>query len=363
MNIYKGLIKENVAPKGTKQISVFNEYGRKVGVIPLNSLSFPQTSERLYSFGAISDVHVVYDTAEADLQRALRFFDKDGTISFVCICGDLTDSGTETELTKYKNVVTTCISKPVYAVAGNHEHYGSTSNSYLQSYTGQPLYYSFSVGDDVFIMLGISSATKDSVFYEGSLQWLQETLEVNRNKRCFLFEHILCPEGSGDILSLYPYTKLGGVEGSVFKSLLKHYKNVIFFHGHSHMRFAMQRYGMTANYDKAFGIHSVHIPSLAVPRDDINGDRVYDTIYAESEGYVVDVYKDGIYLRGRDFVKEEFLPIASYWLDTTLQTIEPNTYTDPTGTIKPISPNALQTSDGYILTDVNGLILTVKESE
>ena len=28
------------------------------------------------------------------------------------------------------------------------------------------------------------------------------------------------------------------------------------------------------------------------------------------------VYPDGIHLRGRDFVKGEFLPIASYWLGT-----------------------------------------------
>lgn len=90
---------------------------------------------------------------------------------------------------------------------------------------------------------------------------------------------------------------------------------------------------MTANYDKAFGVHSVHIPSCAVPRDDTDGDGTYDTLYAESEGYVVDVYENGIHLRGRDFVKGEFLPIASYWLDTTLQSIPAGTYEDPTGTI------------------------------
>lgn len=336
MSIYRGLIKENVAPRGTRQIEVYNDKGTKVGVIPLSTLAFPEAGDRLYSFGAISDVHVVYDTAKDDLRRALIFFNNDSDISFVCICGDLGDKGTEAELGEYGNIVNECeMTKPLYAIAGNHENYGSTSKDYLQTYTGQPLYYTFSVGDDVFIMLGISSATPGSVFYEGSLQWLYETLEANRNKRCFLFEHILCPEGSGDILALYPYTKLSGTEGVVFKSLLKHYKNVIFFHGHSHFKFSMQEYGMTANYDFAFGIHSVHIPSLAVPRDDVDGDGVYDTIYADSEGYVVDVYEKGIHLRGRDFIKEEFLPIASYWLDTTLQTIPAKTYTDSTGTIKP----------------------------
>ena len=79
---------------------------------------------------------------------------------------------------------------------------------------------------------------------------------------------------------------------------------------------------------------SVHIPSLSVPRGTtsaVNPSIV--NVYAESEGYVVDVYKNGIHLRGRDFVKGEFLPIASYWLDTTLQEIPAGTYTDSTGTI------------------------------
>jgi hypothetical protein len=72
---------------------------------------------------------------------------------------------------------------------------------------------------------------------------------------------------------------------------------------------------------------------LSVPRDDEDNNGITEYLYAESEGYVVDVYENGIHLRGRDFVKGEYLPIASYWLDTTLQTIEANTYTDSTGTI------------------------------
>ena len=55
--------------------------------------------------------------------------------------------------------------------------------------------------------------------------------------------------------------------------------------------------------------------------------------YAESEGYIVDMYENHIVLRGRDFVKEKFLPIATYCIDTTLQNIEAKTYTDSTGTI------------------------------
>jgi hypothetical protein len=93
-----------------------------------------------------------------------------------------------------------------------------------------------------------------------------------------------------------------------------------------------------ANIDHIFGGWSIHIPSLAVPRDgDPSGASSRKEVYADSEGYVVDVYENGIHLRGRDFAYNDyegrFLPIASYWLDTTLQTIPAGTYKDSTGTI------------------------------
>ena len=71
-----------------------------------------------------------------------------------------------------------------------------------------------------------------------------------------------------------------------------------------------------ANIDRVFGCWSVHVPSIAVPRTDADGDHEFQTEYEDSEGYVVDVYPDGIHLRGRDFVKDEFLPIASLLLGT-----------------------------------------------
>lgn len=38
-------------------------------------------------------------------------------------------------------------------------------------------------------------------------------------------------------------------------------------------------------------------------------------------------------LRGRDFFREKWMPIATYWLDTTIQEIEADTYVDSTGTV------------------------------
>lgn len=337
MDQYTKFIDQNIAPVDARRIAVFNVDGKRVGQIPLGSLTPPKRGERLYTFGALSDAHIGQDTSEADFRTALSYL-SDNT-DFICICGDLVHGGSDvsaSQINTYISCVNDFAKVPVYAIAGNHDGaYVSNIETYITSYTGKPLYYSFTQGDDVFIMVGDRSTNAGSLFTTAELQWLYETLEANRNKRCFLFQHVRPDDGCGNALGIYKTDNWGGTEATVFESLLRHYKNIVFFHGHSHLKFHMQEYSDDANLDRLFGCWSVHIPSISVPRGTLsNVDTTLTTYYAESEGYVVDVYEDGIHLRGRDFVKGAFLPIASYWLDTTLQTIPAGTYTDSTGTLE-----------------------------
>lgn len=333
MSQYQDFISENIALPGARRIGIYNIHGKRVGQIPLNSLTPPKSKKRLYSFGALSDIHIGESTSDIDFQKALTYFND--SADFVCISGDLVHTGTEGQCTTYKSIADTYSNIPVYACSGNHDgEYVLNLEDNISSYTGQPLYYSMTKGDDVFIFVGNATGTTGQLFTIPELQWLYETLETNRNKRCFLFQHVRPDDGCGNALGIYTYDIWGGTEQIVFESLLRHYKNVILFHGHSHLKFNLQKYSDTANIDKVFGCWSVHVPSITVPRSTnsvVNPSRV--ELYAESEGYMVDVYENGIHLRGRDFVKGEFLPIASYWLDTTLKTVEAGIYTDSTGTI------------------------------
>lgn len=348
---YKHFIPENIAPKDAKKIVVYNG-NKSIANIDLGRLQQPNKN-KLYSFCALSDVHVYdykYPTSSDDFKRALSYAETN--CDFTCIAGDLVSSGSDEEMTSYKNLVDTYSpTKPVYAITGNHETswgYDMTDES-IMPYTEQPLYYSFTQGNDVFIMVGYYGGYKegnggwrsDEFVSTEELQWLYETFEANRNKRCFVFEHVLPHEhGVGNPGGLYKSALIwkttdGGV-GQALMNLLKHYKNVIFFHGHSHTQFYLQEIDDKANYSNADGYRSIHIPSLSVPREEINGSLSYAT--DESEGYIVDVYDDYIILNGRDFIDNDsdghILPIATYKIDTTLQTIEPNTFTDNTGIIK-----------------------------
>lgn len=352
---YTHFIPENIAPNGAKRIGVYDGKGNKVCSIPLGKLA-PVQKNKQYSFCALSDVHITYDTASTDFQRALTYVEN-SDCAFTCIAGDLTNAGTDSELTTYKNVVTSYAkTKPVYAMSGNHEaESGHIAFDRMTPYTGYPLYYSLGInaqgkciasdvnktpiayGDtvaNVFIMVGQFRWT-GGVFSVEELQWLYETLEANRDKRCFVFEHTFPWGGAGNALGAYKDNWWTGNTCVLFENLMRHYKNVVLFHGHSHLKFSLQEADKTANYSSSKGYRSIHIPSISVPRDIV--DSSLSVLYAESEGYIVDVYDDYIILNGRDFIDNDkdgnWIGIATYKIDTTLQTVEANTFTDSTGTI------------------------------
>ena len=354
------LIPENIMPRGAKGVGVYNDKNVKVGYVPFGRTVRP-TDTPDYTFMALSDIHLTYDTANADFERALEY--AENNCDFTCICGDLTSSGTEDEMSKYAEIVLKCaVNKHVHAISGNHENYSTRSAEYFETKTGNPLYYSFTRGDDVFVMLGHYGGYHDGNggwrSYEfismDELQWLYETLEENRNKRCFVFNHTLpYAHGVGNPNNLYYgqnpsaariWTVTDGGIGQALIDLLCHYRNSILFTGHSHTRFSLQTLDPKANYGEvrlADGrtYKSIHIPSLAVPRDiaPAGSDKPLTEVYAESEGYIVEVYPDYIVLNGRDFVDNEsdghWLPIATYRIDTPLHTVEAGTFVDSTGLI------------------------------
>ena len=340
-------IPQNVAPYTANRICVYDKRGKRKGYVTIEKLTFPNDmGKKLYSFGALSDIHLYAGDADTDFRRALTYFTETEKVDFTCICGDLTNFGRVDEYEHYKEMVNTYSqSTPVYAVTGNHdatdEYNGGASaltltNDGIKPYTGNPLFYTFSQGGDLFIMMGMRrwdyGYVNDDPFSVEELQWLYDTLEANRGKRCFVFQHALRFDGCGRPYGGSPTSNLlNCTQGEVFKSIVSHYPNVVWFHGHSHTCFDSQEDNDIANYDNLFGCHSVHIPSLATPREYENSAYVGKT--AESEGYVVDVYEKYIVLRGRDFANEQFLPIATYCIDTSFAPVQAGTYTDSTGTI------------------------------
>lgn len=329
------LIPQNIAPKAAKTVGVYNSQGQKITSIALGHLAFPaDAGDKQYSFGAISDVHLSIDTAESDFINALNFF-KAQLADFLCIAGDLTDGNTDAQWTTYKTLADAS-ALTIYPIGGNHDASGSgLTDIRFQQYTGHGTFYTISKNSDIFIMLSQAAWTSVSggvqPFYTSGLQSLYNSLEANRNKRCFVFIHPFPWGGCGDPFQLYSSNAFFGTQGTLIYSLMSHYKNALWFHGHSHQRFQTQQLSDKANYDFDKGCHSVHIPSVTAPVT-VDGSTTIKVL-AGSQGYLIDVYADGIHLQGYDFAEGRYLPIAGYWLDTTLQPVEAGTFTDSTGLI------------------------------
>ena len=343
---YEHFIPQNIAPSGTKSIGVYDSSGNKIHTIALGRLT-PPNKEKLYSFGLVSDIHILKAEISPSymhntkFDNALSYFENQGC-SFCVVCGDLTQTGfyrrtdesdasttylDETQFANYKEI---CDKHTmlVYELMGNHESYYSmpiTDNLPLaETYTGKSvLSYTVEQGDDLFILCGQNHGS--SVMSDEDFAWLGEILEANKERRCFVFIHPYIEEDSGDAMdvrenSIFDDIYWGATKRKAFMNLLRQYSNVILFHGHSHMKFECQELDVNANYTERNGFKSVHIPSSAAPRDVVFNEesqkyQSQDDRLA-SQGYIVDVYDDCIVLNGRDFIGNECVPLGVYKIDT-----------------------------------------------
>jgi hypothetical protein len=341
---YKHFIPQNIAPKGAKHIGVYDSKGKRICIAPLGSLT-PIAKSKLYSVGIVADVHFASTTTVAwapgtKYDNTLTYFEEQGC-AFCCVSGDLTQTGFYREsepdtlntyqFEQYKQI---CDKHtiPVYECCGNHESYvkAITDNlTELANYAGANMYYAITQDNDVYMFLSQPNATTPMT--DEALQWCYDTLEANRNKRCFIFVHPYLD--SGNVNNIYGNNvfEWWGTKTTAFKNLLKHYKNTVLFHGHSHFTFECQELDKTANYTEHSGFKSVHIPSLTRPAHVVDGIRTGDD--SKGYGYLMDVYDDCIVLNGMDFINNKPVPLGVFKIDMPLVTIEANTFTDSTGTI------------------------------
>lgn len=345
---YSHFIPENIAPEGATNISLYKD-NKEICTIPLGGLSRP-SGDKLYSWGVFADIHLYPLAAvewrpEKKFDAALTYLENKGCV--MCVqCGDFTQTGLYREgkpdtlapeqFDAYKEAQDNH-TIPIHGICGNHESYVvpiKNNLTELKYYTGMDLYYTVTQGNDVFIFL--SQPSGGQVVGDDGLQWFYETLEANRNKRCFVFVHAYIEEDSGDPLDYREnsiFEDWGQTRKNLFMNLLRHYKNTVLFHGHSHTKYENQHYDEIANYTNRNGFRSVHVPSLGRPRDlDRVNKATKDDMYA-SEGCIVDVYDDYIILNGINFIKEEVSPLGTYKIDTTLVEVQADAFTDSSGII------------------------------
>ena len=306
-------------------------------------VKIPESSLRSqvdYTFSALSDVH--YNKGDY-FNGALDFLDDYG-VDFVGVSGDLTNNGEVSYLEKFNEAIKNRLYK-VYATTGNHDENAVISGNWEKyintSVTADEEIVNISKNgidfvfvpkkaeNNVFVFLCQTSwsypknptGTEYSLITEEQIKWLTDVLEEYKSKNVFLFFHtfLSAPDGTqesavGNLRNPGGYAydlpfSYGAADEVAFRALMKEYKNVVYFSGHSHWMFEMEIYNENLNYsnfDNEY-CHMVHVPSVCEPRwIGENDTRRTSKTGVASEGWIIEVYDEAIILIPVDFITEVF---------------------------------------------------------
>lgn len=315
---YDHLNELNIAPNSATNIVACNAGTTNIvaSIVLDDSIKDNIIENKLYSVGILSDIHIDNDgtdegLSQNDFQNALTFF-KNSNADFVGIAGDITNSyGDATDYSAYNSIVNNNSDIPIKVCAGNHD----VQTNY-ESYLGISKNYVYEHQGDIYIFLSLNDWNYNNPLTNEQITWLSNTLKQNKNNRVFLFFHFYI-DPVGNVNSIYQknlcISDTEGTTGYEFRQLMSEYKdNIIMFSGHSHLKLELQELGLDANIRGKNNncCTLVHISSCARPRDKNRND-----IYGGSQGCLMDVYESKVILKGIDFVKNKYLPIATYKID------------------------------------------------
>lgn len=323
MTVYKNKLGINVIQDNSISNITLDKYGNlRVKSIISNSTS----NGILYKFGLLSDTHVDGDGTDtaysiSDLNNAIQFFNNENC-KFIANCGDVTENGRTEDYTALKSCLSTS-TIPHYCVRGNHD----LTDGYPEA-TGCADDYTITQNNDLFIFL--SPSASNGTLSDDKLNWLENLLTTNTDKRIFFIYHFFFNNTAGNACNL----DNGGLpsnNSSVIrlKAMIESYSNLIFCNGHSHLRFNLQDLDPNANYYHEEGkCYYVHVPSASRPRDD-NGSGGTTNIYGGSEGYLVEVYADKVVFKPIDFIANEYLTAYNYTVDVAQGNNAPTIPSEP----------------------------------
>lgn len=320
------------------------------------------------------------DEGEGDFRRALNWLVDREQVNMVCACGDLSQNGTTAEFAMPQSVIgevlTTSKNIPFYTCTGNHDVKTAGGNGFgnyflrdlektwngmtnFERSTGfnESFCFDKTVGDKTdhfifFSMYSYSLGSSASPYNNADITWLNGKLQAWKNDRVFIFTHLFFPDYAGNLGrvngsgGIYPSGNwLGGSQLTTLQNMLSSYPNAIWFSGHSHWKWDLQKYQKNINVAQyGDGAWTVHVPSCALPIDsdytntssESESNRVEKPL--ESQGGVVYVYADRIEIHGIDFnvntsqngsttqryedsAYVRYLPIAYYNMTTVLKTV------------------------------------------
>ncbi|WP_282939892.1 metallophosphoesterase [Paenibacillus sp. RC67] len=288
----------------------------------------------LFSFMILSDLHVsVYDpNTVKHMKEALEDMKQfESPIEALMLTGDLTDFGGADGYKELQKLLSAYKLPPMYANMGNHDYYdiwvdkkgafnketmpnGKTDwqarERFQKFFNLNSIYNAAQINGFPIILLSQEAYMQEKPevgegawYSDEQLDWFKNQLAQHKDGRpIFVMTHQpLPPIGSdGATHQLIPAKK--------FREILKPYKNVFVFCGHRHQDF---QNGAEHYVKETF--HYFHNSSVGRVLN-----RNYENAGKEkSQGLYVQVYKDRVTVRGREFSNRTWLKEADWSLKLT----------------------------------------------
>lgn len=318
------------------------------------ALTDGQLGTLLFEFQSVSDIHLTTTYAprlhHSDHMRAMLEDIMEVSPNSIGIFnnGDTANNGKAADYQEFLDIYAEFEGAPIiYSGFGNHELFtNGTDKNYDSSdeaftlmknlyweYMGDfvptdatfcggtrfgSLCFSFVRNDCKFIFLGTDVSSQNYLtLNDTTLAWLEDELEsAGQGNPTFIIMHHPLP---GTLAGTFK-AKYGVAEPTAtkLKEMLSNYPEVIMFNGHSHrdLNQYATNYVRDEKLPNIFGTSSVGY--LA---------RNYDSAtttetYVGSEGYYVYVYEDKVLVRGRDFLKGEWVSSAQFLVDLSDEALE-----------------------------------------
>lgn len=292
-------------------------------------------NEKMYSYAVLSDIHQEESNnhgGREDFQNAVAQLNK-FDLEFAFITGDVGYYSTSAEMESYKSTAATADFK-LYPIRGNHDT-GFTDEVWKAG-TGVDENFEIIKGNDVFLGMSMyestvgqgnkyESATLDEPFKENA-DWLVDKLAKHKGKRIAIFMHMPLPGGAGLIPgATYGFTSSSTEDDEIWEAI-QSADNVTIYSGHTHYEFAVEEVYPNMNVCDVDGknINTVHVPSVAYPRNSSGGE-----LNEKSQCYIVDVYKKKTVLRAFDLRTGAFMEDYTYTLNSDGTVVRGNEISEP----------------------------------
>jgi len=143
-------------------------------------ISFAQSA---FKFAHVSDTHIGSHNADEDLRRTVESINKDSSLKFVIISGDITDFGSDSEFHLAKQILDR-LNKPWHIIPGNHDANWSESgtNSFKKIFGAET--FDFKYGGYLFLgtVCGPNMRMSPGQVSRENIVWLDSTLSHLKNK-------------------------------------------------------------------------------------------------------------------------------------------------------------------------------------